>query len=46
MIAPSVRTSARSCTSTWRATLDWIEQAVDTGKVDLDGELARVLRGE
>lgn len=29
-----------------RATLDWIEQAVDTGKVDMDGELARMLRGE
>ncbi|MEV6130627.1 DUF6192 family protein [Streptomyces violaceusniger] len=29
-----------------RATLDWIEQAVDTGKVDMDDELARLLRGE
>ncbi|MFE7659058.1 DUF6192 family protein [Streptomyces bottropensis] len=29
-----------------RATLDWIETAVDTGKVDMDGELARMLRGE
>ncbi|MEO3768629.1 DUF6192 family protein [Streptomyces sp. B8F3] len=29
-----------------RATLDWIETAVDTGKVDIDGELARMLRGE
>ncbi|MBB4779068.1 hypothetical protein BJY27_000029 [Streptomyces rapamycinicus] len=29
-----------------RATLDWIETAVDTGKVDVDGELARMLRGE
>jgi hypothetical protein len=28
------------------ATLDWIEQTVDTGKVDMDGELARMLRGE
>jgi len=29
-----------------RATLDWIEQAVDTGKVDMDDELARLLKGE
>ncbi|MBD0695795.1 DUF6192 family protein [Streptomyces sp. CBMA123] len=29
-----------------RATLDWIETAVDTGKVDMDGELARLLQGE
>lgn len=29
-----------------RATLDWIETAVDTGKVDMDDELARMLRGE
>ncbi|MEU6016679.1 DUF6192 family protein [Streptomyces sp. NPDC047515] len=29
-----------------RATLDWIETAVDTGKVDMDGELARLLKGE
>ncbi|ONK09569.1 hypothetical protein STBA_02690 [Streptomyces sp. MP131-18] len=29
-----------------RATLDWIEQAIDTGKVDMDDELARLLRGE
>ncbi|MFD7431189.1 DUF6192 family protein [Streptomyces sp. NPDC059818] len=29
-----------------RATLDWIETAVDTGKVDMDGELARMLKGE
>ena len=29
-----------------RATLDWIETAVDTGKVDMDGELAKMLRGE
>ncbi|MEU3793999.1 DUF6192 family protein [Streptomyces fructofermentans] len=29
-----------------RATLDWIETAVDTGKVDVDGELARLLAGE
>ncbi|MFF7903708.1 DUF6192 family protein [Streptomyces sp. NPDC007920] len=29
-----------------RATLDWIEQAVDTGKVDMDDELARLLRSE
>ncbi|MCY0947202.1 DUF6192 family protein [Streptomyces sp. H34-S5] len=28
------------------ATLDWIETAVDTGKVDVDGELARLLQGE
>lgn len=28
-----------------RATLDWIETAVDTGKVDVDGELARLLAG-
>jgi hypothetical protein len=29
-----------------RATLDWIETAVDTGRVDVDGELARLLQGE
>ncbi|MHA6762464.1 DUF6192 family protein [Streptacidiphilus sp. PAMC 29251] len=29
-----------------RATLDWIETAVDTGKVDVDEELARLLKGE
>ncbi|EDY54776.1 conserved hypothetical protein [Streptomyces sviceus ATCC 29083] len=27
-----------------RATLDWIETAVDTGRVDVDEELARMLR--
>jgi hypothetical protein len=29
-----------------RATLDWIETAVDTGKIDMDDELTRLLRGE
>ncbi|MFF3350963.1 DUF6192 family protein, partial [Streptomyces sp. NPDC002779] len=29
-----------------RATLDWIEQAVDTGKVDMDDALAEFLKGE
>jgi hypothetical protein len=29
-----------------RATLDWIETAVDTGKVDMDDELTRLLWGE
>lgn len=29
-----------------RAVLDWIEQAVDTGKVDMDDVLARLLKGE
>ncbi|MFD9849320.1 DUF6192 family protein [Streptomyces parvus] len=29
-----------------KATLDWIETAVDTGKVDTDDELAAILRGE
>ncbi|MEV6840987.1 DUF6192 family protein [Streptomyces sp. NPDC051133] len=29
-----------------KATLDWIETAVDTGKVDMDDELARMLKGE
>lgn len=29
-----------------RATLDWIETAVDTGRVDVDVELARMLRGD
>ncbi|WTJ64279.1 DUF6192 family protein (plasmid) [Streptomyces anulatus] len=26
--------------------MDWIETAVDTGKVDMDDELAAMLRGE
>lgn len=29
-----------------RATLDWVETAVSTGQVDMDEELARILRGE
>ncbi len=29
-----------------RATLDWIETAVETGKVDMDDKLARMLKGE
>lgn len=29
-----------------RATCDWVETAVDTGKVDMDEALARLLRGE
>lgn len=29
-----------------RATPDWIETAVDTGKVDMDDEVARLLKGE
>lgn len=29
-----------------RATLDWIETAVDTGEVDMDEQLARLLQGE
>ncbi len=29
-----------------RATLDWMEHAVDTGNVDVDDALARLLRGE
>ncbi|MFY1675467.1 DUF6192 family protein [Streptomyces sp. WMMC905] len=29
-----------------KATLDWIETAIDTGKVDMDDELARMLKGE
>ncbi|MFC4517763.1 MULTISPECIES: DUF6192 family protein [Streptomyces] len=29
-----------------RATLEWIDQAVDTGRVDMDEELVRLLRGE
>jgi hypothetical protein len=29
-----------------KATLDWVETAVDTGKVDMDGELARLLQSE
>ncbi|MFF9376593.1 DUF6192 family protein [Streptomyces griseoluteus] len=29
-----------------RTTLDWIENAVDTGKVDMDDALAAPLRGE
>lgn len=29
-----------------RATVDWVETAVDTGRVDMDEALARLLRGE
>lgn len=29
-----------------RATCDWIETAIETGEVDMDEELARLLRGE
>lgn len=29
-----------------RSTLDLIETAVDTGRVDMDGELARLPKGE
>ncbi len=29
-----------------KATLDWIETAVDTGKVDMDDALAAILRDE
>lgn len=29
-----------------RATCDWVETAVDTGRVDMDDALARLLRGE
>jgi hypothetical protein len=29
-----------------KATLDWVETAVDTGKVDMDSELARLLQSE
>ncbi|KHD75777.1 hypothetical protein MB27_20965 [Actinoplanes utahensis] len=29
-----------------RAALDWMETAIDTGRVDLDDSLARLLRGE
>ncbi|MEU2516093.1 DUF6192 family protein [Streptomyces syringium] len=29
-----------------RAALDWMETAVSTGQVDMDEELARILRGE
>ena len=29
-----------------RATADWVETAIDTGDVDMDEELARLLRGE
>jgi transposase len=30
----------------WRRLRDWNETAVDTGKVDVDGELAKLLQGE
>lgn len=29
-----------------KATLEWVEHAVDTGKVDMDTELERLIRGE
>lgn len=40
------RTIVHSNVAKVRATLDWIETAVDTGKVDMDDELARLLKGE
>ncbi|GAA2966993.1 hypothetical protein GCM10010446_60860 [Streptomyces enissocaesilis] len=40
-MAPSTENIAKV-----RATLDWIEQAVDTGKVDMDDALAQLLKGE
>jgi hypothetical protein len=40
------RTVVHSNVARVRATLDWIETAVDTGEVDVDEELARLLKGE
>lgn len=39
-------TIVHRCVAKVRATLDWIETAVETGKVDMDDELAAMLRGE
>ncbi len=38
--------TVRKNVSRARATCDWIETAIDTGDVDVDEELARLLRGE
>ncbi|MEU9405746.1 DUF6192 family protein [Streptomyces sp. NPDC048281] len=45
-LADDERTLVHQNIAKVRATLDWIETAVDTGKVDVDDELARLLRGE
>lgn len=45
-LADDERTIVHQNIAKVRATLDWIETAVDTGKVDVDDELARLLRGE
>ncbi|MET9648577.1 DUF6192 family protein [Streptomyces syringium] len=42
----SERTIVHENVAKVRATLDWIETAVDTGKVDMDSELARLLKDE
>lgn len=44
--ATNERTIVHANVARVRATLDWIETAVDTGKVDVDDELARLLKGE
>lgn len=45
-LADDERTIVHENVARVRATLDWIETAVDTGKVDMDEALARILRGE
>ncbi|WP_190113113.1 DUF6192 family protein [Streptomyces cinnamoneus] len=46
VLAEDERTVLHANVSSVRATLEWIDQAVDTGRVDMDEELARLLRGE
>ncbi|GAU71291.1 hypothetical protein SSP35_32_00200 [Streptomyces sp. NBRC 110611] len=45
-LAEDERTIVHENVAKVRATLDWIETAVDTGKVDMDSELARMLGSE
>ncbi|MFI1169088.1 DUF6192 family protein [Streptomyces sp. NPDC020801] len=45
-VSPEERSLLHENIARCRATLDWMEHAVDTGNVDVDDALARLLRGE
>ncbi|MFZ3562754.1 DUF6192 family protein [Streptomyces sp. BH097] len=46
LLSDDERTIVQQNIAKCRATLDWIEQAVETDKVDMDDEIARLLKGE